>query len=356
MKRHKTGLMSLVLLLVLAVSAATVVYAAGSSDVLKRIYGGNAPLVPEAPKKNADGSPDEADMAAWQDYFKFIRENDPDYYVDETEYEDTAVGDYDFLLAQWESLEAMSYSGINKRADKLVDIFSNSAEKYVDEYNARVKDGTTYVTEDMKVVSLGYFVPFISFKKAYVSTFDTNQDEATMTQSLKSVLDLLDGGTNAKVEIVEENHFVASYDGEYDDADWNRHPGKVQIDCYYYPDTNGVAMYARTFDTASGDQVALEMFENIQTDENTFVFQNTTERLIYVGNEDEMKYFFYSRLKNGEKNYSEEDSIFKLSGSFDMSWINDRDISSYSLVLTREELDYMKASNGGKFYTMFIER
>ena len=357
MKRYKPGLVSLALLLVMAVSAATVVYAAGSSDVLKRIYGENAPVAPDAPKKNADGSPNETDMAAWQEYFKFIRDNDPDYYVDETGYEDPAIGDYDFLLAQWESMESLSYSGINKRADKMTNLFGDTVEKYVEEYNKRVKEGTTYVTEDMKAVSLGYFIPFVSFKKAYVATFDTNQAEAEMTQSLQTIIDLMDGGTNAKVEIKEENHFVASYDSEYDDADWNPHPGSVVIDCYYYPELNGAAMYASTFDKETGEQVAYEMFETMQFNDNTFVFQNNTERLILTGSEDEINNFFYSRLKNGEKGYSQDYcSIFVFSGIFDASWINDRDISAYSLVLTREELDYMKGSNGGKFYTMYIER
>lgn len=344
-------------MLILAVSAATVAYAEGSSDVLKQIYGSNAPTVPNAPARNEDGSPAEADMAAWQEYFKFIRDNDPDYYVDETGFEDPAVGDYDFLLAQWESVEALSYSGINKRADKMTNLFGDTAEKYVNEYNKRVKDGTTYVTEDMKTIALGFFIPFNSFKKAYVATFDTNQSEADMTQTLKTVLDLMDSGTNAKVEIKEENHFVASYDSEYEDADWNTHPGSVVIDCYYYPELNGAAMYATTFDKESGEQAAYEMFETMQVNDDTFVFQNNTERLVLIGSEDEIGNFFYSRLKDGEPRYSQANSsIFVFSGIFDASWINDRDISAYSLVLTREELDYMKGSNGGKFYTMFIER
>ena len=354
MKRYKIGLLGV--LLILAVSTATIVYAAGSSDVLKKIYREDAPLVPEAPGKNEDGSAVEADLAAWKECFKYIREHDPDYYADTVGYEDTAKGDYEFMLAEWESLEAMSYSGINKRADKIIDLFSNSAEKYVNEYNARVKDGTTYVTEDMKAVSLGFFIPFTSFKKAYVSTFDTNQDAATMTASLKSMLELFGGEADCKVEIVGENHFVASYESEYTDDDWNSHPGSVVIDCYYYPDRNGVAMYAKTYDKESGELAEFEMFEHMQLDENTFVFQNAFERLITVGSEEEVQYFSYSGLKNSEEKYSEEDSIFGYSGAFDMTWVNDRDISAYSLVLTRDELDYMKASNGGKFYTIFIER
>ena len=95
MRKFKIGLLSLVLILVL--STATIVNASGSSDVLKRIYGDDAPAVPEVPGRNEDGSVVDADMTAWQAYFKYIRENDPDYYEDPNGYDDEAKGDYDFL-------------------------------------------------------------------------------------------------------------------------------------------------------------------------------------------------------------------------------------------------------------------
>ncbi|MBR4341170.1 MAG: hypothetical protein IKP88_00405 [Lachnospiraceae bacterium] len=343
------------LCLIISLASGTFAYAAGSKDVLKTIYGENAPEVPSVPGKNADGSFSKADIDKWDAYLNFIKENDPEY-DDIGKFVDTSKGDYEFLLAGWESLESLSYSGVNKRSDKLIDLFDRAAQKYVEEYNKRVKEGTTYVTEDMKTVSLGFFTPFNSITKAYVSSFDTNQDQATMSSTLQTMVGMFSEGKNAKVEIIEAGHFRASFDGSYLDDDWNSHPGSYVIDCYYYPDSNGVAMYSETFDESTGNRVNYEIFEHLQIDENTFIFQNNTERLIYVGSEEEMKYFYYSRLKDGEKAYTEEDSIFKNKGVFDMSWVNDRDISAYSLVLTREELDYMKASNGGKFYTIFIER
>ena len=268
-----------IMLIFLALPVSALIYAGGSQEALKLIFGAGAPSFPEPPEGDGFIASERED---WGKYFEFIRENDPDYYTDPVAFEDSALGDYVFMLSEWESKEALSYSGIYNRTDKLTELFSVTAEGYVEAYNKRVKEGTTYVTEDMKTVNLGFFVPFLSFKKAYVATFDAGKSAQEMTSALNSVISLMGDGSGASVTIPEENHFVASYESSYMNSDWEQVPSRVTIDCYYYPGVNGIAMYAKEYDRTTGELLESEMYEHRQLDENTFIFQNNMFRIIKI--------------------------------------------------------------------------
>lgn len=360
--KKKTAALLLIFVLVLS---STVLVSADSASALKTIYGASAPSAPALPQitevvadwENFDAESKLPEIQAdeWDAFFEFLKENDPDYYYG-GDYEDICEGDYPYILAELDAAEAVSFSGMYELSEKVTETFAFYFEKYTDEYNQRVKEGTTYVTEDM--ISVKNSLPsFSPFDRSLVATFNFDMAPEAMTQTLQSVLGMLDMGTDALVEVPEENHFVAAYNTEtYDETYENKISVHVKMDCYTYPEQNGCGFYEEIRDASDNSLVSATMHEFRKLDEETYAVQTSYGRLVVKYDGEKIGNFAVSGLKDSSSCYNkEEDSIFTTAKTMDADWVSDRDVNEYSVVSVREENDYMKVSNGGKYYTLYIE-
>lgn len=351
-------------LMTILVFSSSVFVSADGSSVLKSIYGDNAPqlpLIPEMPENNIDWSDEDAviklaipDTKEWDSFFDYLEANDPGYSL-EKPIDDRCGGDYTYILAELEAEDAVSYSGMSELSDKLTDTFVYYLEKYTGEYNSRVKDGTTYVTEDMRAVSVPY-TSFASFERVYVSGFNTDMECEEMAKTLQTLLDLLEMGSDVKVEKTEENCITATYRSDEYDSDYNKVGSDVKLECITYPEQNGCGFYSDIKASSDGSVLRSELFEFRKLDENLYAVQTNKARLVAEFDGENIGNFKYSVLKNEDDVYSRAaDSMFSGSASLTDGWTVRKDISAYSIAAEKSEEDYMKVSNGGKYYTIYIE-
>lgn len=352
-----------VILVALMMLSSTVLAAADGSSALKLIYGSSAPEIPSVPTvdevfvdwENEDVEPQlpVINRSDWDAFFEYVKANDPDYYYGNG-YTDPCEGEYPFILSEIEAEEAVTFNGMYELSTKVEDYFTYYFEKYTNEYNDRVKEGTTYVTEDMKAVK--NTVPSMSpFDRAYVASLNAEMDPEGMTQTLQSVLGMLDMGSDGRVEVPEDNRFVATYKSEkYDDDYISKYDVNVTLDCIVFPDAGGCGFYEEVRRASDGSVVETEMHEFMRLGDDFYALQTNNTRLYVQFDGEKIGSFAYSVL-SGSEYTREADSMFNVNGEIDGNWTVDREVSDYSIASARDEQDYMKLSNGGKYYTIYIE-